>query len=436
MKKYIRIIAAIFVPAVFFTACSPKKPVESAVGQNSETQISENENYEESEIKEKTENENFFPATKNFYMTTDNLKIRSAEGLDSQVLYVLPKDTRVFVIELGRGEEIDGVKACWAKVVIESCIDLSGKKIENGATGWCFGSYLYKKKALTAEEIPAVLKECPHYISEKYDDYEYTFYFEENNELFIEYGYAEDVSFAWYKYTVEDGYITIKKDADNNGENDRIFFNFEDESTLDLEYDIDNDVYMIDCGRYSSKKREYSILYDKENDMLFVRCGRFAEGSTKTILAGEYIYSAEESYLYSHPDTASEKLTYKEYLLLEIPPEGYKIYNLDRFFTGQRIHVNAKSLYPVSKNKYWYSTEIGMLNPRTAYFLCSTGEAPSFDDSSDYHKEFEKKQIQRVEELAKQGVLKIKPLTEEEKQSILYAKWLPDLYARLFNDSE
>ena len=436
MKKLAGIIAAIFLFTSFFESCSSKKTDEFSGGkisgsQNSVTEISESIKSEEPEIETKEEEE-IFPKLKNFYMTADNLKIRSEEGVNAETLYVLPKETRVFVTELGTVEEIDGVKAAWTKVVMESCTDLNGKKIEGGAAGWCFGSYLYKKKALAAEEIPAVLKECPHYGNENYDDYEYEFHFEEDNDLFIVKGFAEDVEQQRYKYNVVDGYITIEKNEDYNH---AFFYNG---TTFNLEYDIDYDGYSIDAGedynkKHYSKRRKDSILYDKENDMLFVRCGRFAEGSTKVILEGDDIYSAEESFFHSRPDTSSEKLTYKEYVFPE--PDGYKIYNMDRVFAGQKIYVNAKSLYPAFENKYWYATKIDISNPRKAYVLCSEGEAPSYDDLSDYHDEFRKYQMKRVEELASQGVLNIKPLTEEEKQSIIYAKWLPDLYGNLFNET-
>ena len=419
MKKLTGIIAAIFLFTAFFESCSSKKTDEAGGGQisgtqDSVTETSENINPEEPEMEAEKE-EDVFPKVKKFYMTADNLKIRSEEGVKSETLYVLPKETRVFVTELGTVEEIDGTKAAWAKVVMESGTDLNGKKIEGGATGWCFGSYLYEKWFLTAQEIAAVLSECP-----TYDYYIYSFYFESDDKMSISYGnYYDDITYTMYKYKIEDGCITITNEADNDGNSQPAF---EDGTTFNLEYDLYDDGYTFDSGEHCYHRREDSILYDKENDMLFVRC------------RGSKIYSAEESFFYSRTDASSEKITYREYVYPE--PEGCKVYNMDRVFTGQEVYVDAKSLYPAFDNKYWYSTQIDRIAPRKAYVLCSEGEGPSDNDYSVYSKEFRKYQMQRVEELAKQGALKIKPLTEEEKQSILHTKWTRELYKDLFREDE
>jgi len=65
------------------------------------------------------------------YQTTDNLRLRSAEDISSDILTTLKKGTRVVVKELGKQQAIDGITANWVKV-----------QLDNGTEGWCFGGYL------------------------------------------------------------------------------------------------------------------------------------------------------------------------------------------------------------------------------------------------------------------------------------------------------
>lgn len=44
----------------------------------------------------------FVPEKKSFYITTDNLKVRENEVLNGKALFTLKKDSRVFVLEIGK----------------------------------------------------------------------------------------------------------------------------------------------------------------------------------------------------------------------------------------------------------------------------------------------------------------------------------------------
>jgi hypothetical protein len=59
----------------------------------------------------------------------------------------MPANTTVFVLELGKEDTIDNMKANWVKV-----------RLENGTEGWCFGGYL---------RIPIEASPLPDYVPQK-----------------------------------------------------------------------------------------------------------------------------------------------------------------------------------------------------------------------------------------------------------------------------
>lgn len=101
----------------------------------------------------------FVPQKKSFYITTDNLKVRGNEGLNGKALFTLKKDSRIFVLEIGKKEKIDGIDSNWVKIVTDKSLDKDGKEIEQGKQGWCFGGYLSKYKKFTDKEIENLLFE-------------------------------------------------------------------------------------------------------------------------------------------------------------------------------------------------------------------------------------------------------------------------------------
>ena len=72
----------------------------------------------------------------------ENLKLRSGEATSSNVLTVMSAGTKVKILELGKAENIDGIKSNWVKVEVISGKDRDGNKLKSGMTGWCYGGYL------------------------------------------------------------------------------------------------------------------------------------------------------------------------------------------------------------------------------------------------------------------------------------------------------
>ena len=50
--------------------------------------------------------------------------------------------TKVKILELGKAENIGGIKSNWVKVEVISGRDRDGKDIKKKTTGWCYGGYL------------------------------------------------------------------------------------------------------------------------------------------------------------------------------------------------------------------------------------------------------------------------------------------------------
>ncbi len=66
------------------------------------------------------------------HYTSDYLRLRKSENLDSEIITVLEPNLGIEVVEKGKNETIDGIKADWVKV-----------KCANGYIGWCFSGYLH-----------------------------------------------------------------------------------------------------------------------------------------------------------------------------------------------------------------------------------------------------------------------------------------------------
>lgn len=368
------------------------------------------------------------PQKNKFYMTSDNLKIRSAEGTDSEVLYVLPKDTRVFVKEVCEEQEIDGQIALWANVVIEECTDLNGKKIKAGQTGWCFGGFLYRKDSrdsIDDKEIAEALKSTQVFTSHS-DDFEpsTSFIFEpDSGKMCMSYYDLDYVISQWYKYKIENGVIEIEADDVQSEEADDsnfFLYKYPSGSVLLLEYDVDSDNYLLE--QISSPRKELPVmLYDEDSGMLFERY------SETTDWTGSGTAADEDCILYSKPDTASEKVTYKEIFISN--ESAYKVFNLDRIFEGQDFNFYAKSLYPDSEGRYWYITYIGVLEHKKAYFLTKN----TLKDRDIDYTEVANQCIEKIKKLAAQGELKIEELSDDEKDYFFRAKGLlTDIYGSIF----
>jgi hypothetical protein len=72
--------------------------------------------------------ESVFPAT---HFAADNIRLRTHQGLDSETIKILQKNTRVLVQNWGNQETIDGLSAKWAYVYTG-----------DGLKGWCYSGYL------------------------------------------------------------------------------------------------------------------------------------------------------------------------------------------------------------------------------------------------------------------------------------------------------
>ena len=76
-------------------------------------------------------------------IVTENLKLRSKGGYSGEVLTVLQAGTRVEILEIGKYQNIDGIRNYWVQVKVKSTTkDRDGKPIREGTVGWCFGGYL------------------------------------------------------------------------------------------------------------------------------------------------------------------------------------------------------------------------------------------------------------------------------------------------------
>ncbi len=83
------------------------------------------------------------------HYTSDYLRLRKNDNLNSEIITVLEPDLGIEIIENGKNETIDGITANWVKV-----------KCANGYIGWCFSGYLNpieKKLAdILAEEVAKI----------------------------------------------------------------------------------------------------------------------------------------------------------------------------------------------------------------------------------------------------------------------------------------
>lgn len=76
-------------------------------------------------------------------LTTDNLRLRSIENGNNQVLCVLSKGTRVTIIDIKQKETIDGITSNWVFVEVKKdAKDKDGNPVKYGMIGKCFGAYL------------------------------------------------------------------------------------------------------------------------------------------------------------------------------------------------------------------------------------------------------------------------------------------------------
>lgn len=76
-------------------------------------------------------------------IVTENLKLRSKGGYSGEVLTVLQAGTRVEILEIGKYQNIDGIRNYWVQVKVKSTTkDRDGKPIRGGTVGWCFAEYL------------------------------------------------------------------------------------------------------------------------------------------------------------------------------------------------------------------------------------------------------------------------------------------------------
>lgn len=366
------------------------------------------------------------PQKNKFYMTSDTLKIRSSEGTDSEVLYVLPKDIRVFVKEVGEEQEIDGKIALWANVVIEECTDLNGKKIKAGQTGWCFGGFLYRKDSrdsIDDKEIESFLKAGQSFYTEsaEYGPTTSINFEQDSNRMRMS---RFDIDFCEtieYKYKIENGVIVIEPETAQNEEDDDNYYlyRYPAGSILTFKYDIDSDNYLVE--ELSLPRKPFPVIvYDEDSGMLIEK----NDNST------DWRYSntvTEDCILYSKPDTASEKVTYKE--IFTIKETAYKVFNLDRIFAGQAFNFYAKSLYPDSEGRYWYITYIGVLEHKKAYFLTKN----TLKDRDIDYTEVANQCIEKIKKLAAQNVLNIEELSEADRDYFYRAKGLlTDIYGSIF----
>jgi uncharacterized protein YgiM (DUF1202 family) len=65
------------------------------------------------------------------YRTAEVLRLRTNEGLNSELIMEMPANTVVHVLETGTKDTIDNITANWVKV-----------RLDNETEGWCFGGYL------------------------------------------------------------------------------------------------------------------------------------------------------------------------------------------------------------------------------------------------------------------------------------------------------
>jgi hypothetical protein len=68
----------------------------------------------------------------NEYQVKDNLRLRTKEGIDGNIILTIQKFANVIILEVGKKEEtIDGITSVWVKVNYK------------GNIGWCFGGYIH-----------------------------------------------------------------------------------------------------------------------------------------------------------------------------------------------------------------------------------------------------------------------------------------------------
>lgn len=343
----------------------------------------------------------FVPQKKSFYITTDNLKVRENEGLNGKALFTLKKDSRIFVLEIGKKEKIDEIDSNWVKIVTDKSLDKDGNEIEQGKQGWCFGGYLSKYKKFTDKEIENLLFEKVSF------DREYSslsFYKSENKVYHSTYReMPDDPHYMEGDFEVKNGKIISDIFGKDDGESGEI----------DFEYNCDTDNYEIE-GFYSAPRTYDSLFYDEENDMLFRKSGT--------------IFIEEECIFYGKPSESSSKATIKELFFFQ--NESYKVFNLDRVFAETEIETYGRSLYPNKDGSYWYVLKNGVLEKQKNFV-----KGKKITEGVNYKDTDDEKTIERIKELKAQGILKIEPLTEDEKHTAFYHKGLlVDLYEEMFEE--
>lgn len=346
----------------------------------------------------------FVPQKKSFYITTDNLKVRENEGLNGKALFTLKKDSRIFVLEIGKKEKIDGIDSNWVKIVTDKSLDKDGKEIEQGKEGWCFGGYLSKKRTFTNKEIRDLLFEYDTYYNES-QTASLRFDKNENKVRLSIFGDMPCNDYPVYEGDFEIKNERIKSDTFENG--------FKD-NEVSFEYDVDTDNYEIE-GFYSAPRTYDSLFYDEENDMLFRKSGT--------------IFIEEECIFYGKPSESSSKATIKELFFFQ--NESYKVFNLDRVFAETEIETYGRSLYPNKDGSYWYVLKNGVLEKQKNFV-----KGKKITEGVNYKDTDDEKTIERIKELKAQGILKVEPLTEDEKHTAFYHKGLlVDLYSEMFESN-
>ena len=122
MKTRNTMIAALILALFALTACSGKKTdaAQNADG-NGETA----------------------PAVGKTADVIENLRRRTDDRTESEVIATLAAGTRVEILAVGREDTIDGIASRWVRVsVLGGAQDRDGKAVAAGTQGWLFGGYL------------------------------------------------------------------------------------------------------------------------------------------------------------------------------------------------------------------------------------------------------------------------------------------------------
>ena len=80
------------------------------------------------------------------FTVSENLRIRTNEETSSEIITTMTKGTKVKILQKGKEQTIDGIKANWVKIeVMEDSKARDGSTIKKGTSGWCFQGYLVKQ---------------------------------------------------------------------------------------------------------------------------------------------------------------------------------------------------------------------------------------------------------------------------------------------------